>query len=475
MRYQKKDAEGNDITPEPAVVKAIQDEIKKLGDNTKANFDELHKSYEAVKGLIGEGDGKFNALLEERITKFSEEITTRQVAIDEKIAITIQEQKDSLDARIDAVETAFKRVPNEDNSLSVVQKADQLKEAKDFMINAMIVRDKSDKGATFDRVKQMEVDVEVYDGYKQAFELFIRKDERLATPEALKALSVGVDPDGGYTVTPVMSNRIIKRLFEADPIRQLASVESISTGAIEWLVDWDQFGFGWEGETETSDETDTGKLYKKRIPVHIMYAKPRATQTLLEDSGINIENWIADKVANRFTRGEGAAFVNGNGVGKPRGILSYGNGVAFGTVEQIAMQAAAALTADGFIAVKYSMIEQYLSRGTWLMNRLTVADAMYLKDGTGAYIWKPSFKDDENSTILGLPVRMSTSMPTVAANTLSVALADWTEAYMVVDRLGITIQRDPFTAKPYVEFYTRKRVGGDVTNFQALKLGIISV
>ena len=129
---------------------------------------------------------------------------------------------------------------------------------------------------------------------------------------------------------------------------------------------------------------------------------------------------------------------------------------------------------DGFIAVKYALVEQYLSRGTWLMRRSTVADAMYLKDGAGRYIWKPGWKDDSESTILGLPVRMSPTMPAVAGAALAVAIADWAEAYMVVDRLGVTIQRDPFTQKPMVEFYTRKRVGGDVVNFQAIKIGVIA-
>jgi HK97 family phage major capsid protein len=139
------------------------------------------------------------------------------------------------------------------------------------------------------------------------------------------------------------------------------------------------------------------------------------------------------------------------------------------------MQAAAALTADGFIALKYSLVEDYLNRGTFVMNRTTVRDAMYLKDGEGRYIWKPGFQDDSQSSILGLNVRMATSMPAVAAGALAVALADWREAYMVVDRLGITIQRDPFTQKPMIEFYTRKRVGGDVVNYQAIKLGNIAV
>jgi HK97 family phage major capsid protein len=138
---------------------------------------------------------------------------------------------------------------------------------------------------------------------------------------------------------------------------------------------------------------------------------------------------------------------------------------------------ATALVADGFYDVKYSLIEQYLERGTWVMARGTLAAALLLKDGTGNYLWNPNYREDredKHSTLLGLPVRMSTTMPAVAAGALSVALADWKEAYTIVDRLGITIQRDPFTVKPMVEFYTRKRVGGDITNFQSIKIGVVA-
>lgn len=475
--YEIKEAPagGAALTPEPEVVQAVQAEIKKLGENTKANYDELRKSYEALKSVIEQGEGKVDAIVQAQMVKLTEDITTRQTEMDKKASELIGAEKKALTERIDLIEVAFKRTPLSDPNRTEAAIAQAHAEAKQFLISTLVVRDKSDKGATFDRVNAMEVNVDEYTAYTKAFETFLRKDERRALPDDLKALSVGVDPDGGYTVTPVMSNRIITKLFEGDALRQLASVETISTGAIEWLVDWDEAGWGWEGETETGPETSTPQLYKKRIPVHVMYAKPRATQTLLEDSGINIENWLADKAANRFTRGEGAAFVTGNGVGKPRGFATYPDGTAWGQIEQVEMKDAAALTADGFIAVKYSLIEQYLTRGTWLMNRLTVADAMYLKDGTGAYIWKPGFAEDKLSTILGLPVRMSTTMPVVAGAAMPVALADWTEAYMIVDRLGITVQRDPYTVKPYVEFYTRKRVGGDVTNFQAIKLGIINV
>jgi HK97 family phage major capsid protein len=262
-------------------------------------------------------------------------------------------------------------------------------------------------------------------------------------------------------------------------MRQLASTETISTGSLEFMAEWDQAGFAWEGEetgeTTLPGETSTPGWQMIKIPVHTAIARPRATQKLLEDSSINIESWLGRKIADRISRGEAAGFISGNGAGKPRGILSYDSGTSFGQVEQVNMGDASALTADGFVDVKYALQEAYLERGTWLMNRTTVQAAMKLKDGQGNYIWKPSMiASDPSSAILNLPVRMSTSMPTVAANALSVALGDWREGYLIVDRLGITIQRDPFTVKPFIEFYTRKRVGGGVANWDALKIGKIS-
>ena len=188
----------------------------------------------------------------------------------------------------------------------------------------------------------------------------------------------------------------------------------------------------------------------------------------------SIETWLSNKCADKFNRTESAAFVTGNGVGKPRGFLTYANGTSWGQVEQVNMGAAAALTADGFYSVKYALIEQYLNRATWLMNRSTFAAALKLKDGSGNYLWQPSYQLGQPSTLIGLPVRMGTTMPAVAAGALSVALADWQEAYMIVDRIGISLLRDPYTVKPVIEYYFRKRVGGDVTNYTAIKLGKIS-
>jgi len=462
------------------IIKGIFAEIDKYHDTHKKNFETLQKDYNELKHLYKELDvkGIVDPLLQEQMSKFEEAIATRQGEIDTFFAQQKQDQK-AVQERMDALELALKR-PKGCGDMSSEDFQKMEKASLDFQVQCLAMKE---EGARWSRIKDMKPDVEQYQNYRKGFEQYCRSradyPEKGMDAELYKSLTVGSDPDGGYTVPPAMGSRIITRIFEDDPIRQLASVESITTGAIEWMVDFGEAGFGWEGETEPGPETGTPDLRKKRIPVHVCYAKPRASQTLLEDSGINIENWLADHVARRFGRGEGVAFVSGNGVGKPRGFLTYDNVTNAGTpewgrIERVNMGHATNLTADGFISVKFSLVEYYLNRGTWLMNRSTVASTMKLKTGDGQFIWSPGLQQGEPGQILGLPVRMSTSMPVVAAGAMSVALADWAEFYMVVDRLGITIQRDPFTVKPMVEFYTRKRVGGDVVNFEAGRIGVIA-
>lgn len=451
------------------VFEKVTKEIATYSEDSKKQYEELRKSYEALSTEIK--DLSDDGLQKERITKLSEDLLVRQDKLDE---ILVKANKEVTE-RIDMIETALNRPGFQGKGES----EEAMKEAHDFLVHCKSVQNQG-KGVNVSELEALEkqVSLEGYISYQKAFEGWARKwggnNQIVPNPEHIKSLSVGVDPDGGYTVTPAMSNQIIGILYESDPIRQLAARETITTGALEWLVDWDDVGSGWEGETETGAETTTSQFKKKRIPVYIVYAKPQATQVLLEDSGINIESWLASKIADRFLRREAVAFVEGDGTNKPRGFLTYASGTSFGQIEQVAMGAAATLTYDGFIDVKFSLKEQFLNRGTWLMNRLTVAEVLKLKDGNGRSMWEPGLSERASATILGLPYRMSTTMPQVAANALSVALADWKQAYMIVDRLGITVQRDPYTQKPFVEFYSRKRVGGDVINWDAIKIGKVS-
>ncbi len=462
---------------EPEVAKAVVNEINTLGDNFKTIYEKMRTNYEELKHTVD--DIPKDTLALEKYQKLGEDITTRQVALDKEFS----KNRDEFTKRMDSIEVALKR-PGRSSGDGAEEK--EMKELRDFTIQTLSVSNQGDNGVSFEHIEKIlkEKTVDGYKEYKRAFESWIRKfggNRNMIQPEnEIKALQVGIDPDGGITVPVAMSNRMTEIIYETDPIRQLASVESITTGKLEWMAEWDQAGYEWEGESkgETTilGETSTPTWKKRAISVHTLAARPRATQTLLEDSAINIEQWLSRKVADKFARAEAAAFVTGNGIGKPRGFLSYSNGTSFGTIEQVNMGAADALTADGFLSIKYAMKEFFIERGTWLMNRSTVLAALKLKYGDGSYIWNPGQFGSGNTTgnILGLPVRMSTTMPEIAANALSVALADWRAAYLIVDRLGITIQRNPYSYMPFIEFYTRKRVGGDVDNWEAIKIGKIS-
>lgn len=313
--------------------------------------------------------------------------------------------------------------------------------------------------------------------YRKAFCTYLRKGLDAGLEELhTKALSVGSDPDGGFLVTPTMSQGIIKRVQENSPMRLLASVETISSDALEILEDVDSAAAGWTTETGAVSETTSPKVGKRTIPVHELYAQPKATQKLVDDSAIDIESWITEKVAATFARSESAAFIGGTGSGQPRGILTYAAGTDWEQVEQVASGTDGAVTADGLMLLYYALKEEYASRATFLINRSVVQSIRLLKESTtGQYIWQPGLAAGAPDTLLGAPVMQCMDMPVAATGSLSVALADFGAAYMIVDRIGIRTLRDPYTEKPFVKFYTTKRVGGDVVNFEAIKLLKLSV
>lgn len=312
--------------------------------------------------------------------------------------------------------------------------------------------------------------------YKSAFDTFLRKGEEVMGADERKALSVGSDPDGGYVVYPDMSGRIVQKVYETSPMRAYASVQVISTDALEGLYDLGEASSGWVGETESRSDTNTPQLGKWRIPVHELYAKPKATQKILDDASINMESWLAGKVAEKFARDESTAFVSGNGVNKPRGFLTYTSGTTIpGMIEQIKTGVSSAFAANPsglnkLIDALYSLKAPYRANANWFMTRAVTALARKLQDNDGQYQWQPSSQAGQPATLLGYPIAAFEDLEALAANSLSMAVADMREAYQIVDRIGIRTLRDPYSTKPYVEFYTTKRVGGDVVNFEAIKI-----
>lgn len=313
------------------------------------------------------------------------------------------------------------------------------------------------------------------DPYHAAFLKFVRKGDNALTPEERttleqKALSVNSDPDGGYFVSPAMSARVSTVLFETSPVRQVSTVETISTDSLEGFYDGDEASASWVSEEGTRSETDTPEIGKWYIPTHEIYAEPRATQKVLDDAARDLEAWLSSKVADKFARTENAAFVNGTGVGRPRGFLTYGAGTTRGTIEQIVTGAAANFTADGIIDLVYSLKSGYRQGAVHVMNRASVSEVRKLKGSDNNYLWQPGLAGGQPSTLLSYPIVEMEDMPDVGANALAAAFGNFRIAYTIVDRQGVRVLRDPYTAKPYVKLYTTKRVGGDVINFEALKI-----
>lgn len=287
------------------------------------------------------------------------------------------------------------------------------------------------------------------------------------------------DPAGGYTVRPEMDSAIDQVLKEVSPIRQLASVRSISTGSFDKLVNQHGVNSGWVGETDARTQTLAADLTKLSFPVMELYAMPAASQTLLDDASVNIDQWIADEVSLEFAQKEGAAFVTGTGVNQPRGFLSYTNVInssyAWGSIGYAktgnASAFAASNPADAIIDLMFSLKAAYRTNAQFMMNRTVMGTVRKFKDGQGNYLADLRLRDNALvETIFGKPVNEAEDMPNLGANTFPIAYGDFRRGYLIIDRVGTRVLRDPYTSKPYVLFYTTKRVGGGIQNFEAIKL-----
>ena len=302
--------------------------------------------------------------------------------------------------------------------------------------------------------------------------------------DELKALSAGTDPDGGYTITPEMDRNISRVVSEVSPIRSVANVVTVSTSAFKRLINVGGTGSGWVGEASSRPQTDTSKLRERTYPVMELYANPAATQTLLDDSQFNIEAWIADEVQIEFAEQEGRAFIMGDGVAKPRGFIGGYNPVADANFSEaggapgyIATGADGAFktAADGdeennLIDLITALKTAYRTGARFVMNRGLVGTVRKFRDADGRAFWQPSTQAGQPSLLLGYPVLEAEDMPDVASGSFSVAFGDFNRGYQIVDRIGTRVLRDPYTAKPFVQFYTTKRVGGGIRMAEAIKL-----
>jgi HK97 family phage major capsid protein len=315
--------------------------------------------------------------------------------------------------------------------------------------------------------------------HKAAFDAYVRRGEAggLRAIE-MKALSAGSNPDGGYTVPVEIETQIGARLTAISPIRSIAGVRTISGNVYKKPFMTAGPAVGWVGETDARPQTTSPTLDQLSFPAMELYAMPAATPVLLEDSAVNIDAWLAAEVEQAFATQEGTAFVTGDGSNKPKGFLSYTTVAdaswTWGNIGYIATGAAGAFPAsdpsDVLVDLIYAVKAGYRQNGSFVMNRKTQSVIRKFKDDGGSYLWQPPAQAGGRASLMNFQVVEAEDMPDIAANALSIAFGDFRSGYLVVDRAGVSVLRDPFSAKPYVLFYTTKRVGGGVQDFDAIKL-----
>lgn len=305
--------------------------------------------------------------------------------------------------------------------------------------------------------------------YTESFNAHMRKGEVQA------AMNKGEAEEGGY-LTPVEWDRTITdKLREESPMRELAQVQVTSKAGWTKLFNMGGTGSGWVGETDQRPETATPTLKSLGFGHGEIYANPAATQQMLDDSEINIESWLASEVQSEFAEQEGLAFISGDGAKKPAGILTYVEGGAnaakhpFGAIKAINSGAANDISSDAVLDLIYGLPKKYRQNARFLTNNLTIAKLRKLKDGQGNYLWQPSAQAGQPATFHGYGLAEDENMPDVAANSTPIMFGDYKRGYLIIDRMGVRVLRDPYTKKPYVLFYTTKRVGGGVQNPECLR------
>lgn len=420
------------------------------------------KAFEAFKEANDANSKKRDAVLEEKLAKIE---TSLDAAVEAKAAI---------EARLNAEKKEREELELRIQRDGLRGGGDEKFEAELKAFNLVLSGHAAERKQAAPNLSADE-----YREYKSAYGDFLRKDNRLLTPDQVKTLSVGSDADGGYLVTPDMSGRIATKIFETSPIRQVASVQSISTDALEGIEDIAEAGAGYAGETATSGNTTTPTVGKWRIPVYTIDTEPKSTQQLLDDAFVDVETWLANKIGDKLGRFENAEFVAG--ATKIRGFTSYtgaadsGAGVTWGSIGYVFtgtngdFGATTTVQMDKLIELMGTLKQAYLGNARWAAARAVITKIRKFKDGVGAYIWSPGGAGMPES-IMNFPLTRMEDMPALATDSYSLAFGDFAAAYQIVDRQGIRTLRDPYTSKPYVKFYTTKRTGGGVVNFEAIKL-----
>lgn len=305
--------------------------------------------------------------------------------------------------------------------------------------------------------------------YTSAFRAHFRRGEVQAS------LNKGTDSEGGYLAPVEWDRTITNKLVILSDMRQLATVQRCSGAGLTKLFNMGGTASGWVGETAARPTTNTGTFASLGFGWGEIYANPAATQQILDDAEIDLESWLAGEVDAEFAKQEGTAFFSGDGANKPFGILTYVTGAAnaakhpFGAIKAVNSGNAAAITSDSIIDLIYDLPSAFTAGAVFTMNRKTQGIVRKLKDGEDNYLWQPSYVAGQPATLAGFPVKEVAAIPDVAANAIAALFGDFKQTYTVYDRVGVRVLRDPFTNKPYVNFYTTKRVGGGVHNPEPMR------
>lgn len=390
---------------------------------------------------------------------------------------------------VEGVNKSFADLKTElDNTKSKVDSLDELKLDRitdDITKKLQEVQEKQAKTqAMIERgdfsANDIDSEKKMLEEHKAKFETFMRTEELGQIEIMPKAMSTDVNPDGGYLVRPELANFVADRVFETSPLRQVARVQTIGTKSMEVLIDDNEAAARWVGEGASGGQTNTPQVGIKEIVAHKIEAVPRITIEQMQDSYLNVEAWLQDNVGSKIGRTENTAFVSGDGVKKPRGFLSYAassdsNVYERNTIGQVNLGNASNVTSDGLIDLQNALKEPYQANAVFGMKRQSYGEVLKLKGNDQYFFGQNLLKDGQlQLTLLGKPVIFMDDMPAIAANTLSFVYGDFSVGYTIVDRVGLQVLKDPYKNHGFMTYYTTKRTGGDVTNFDAIKIGKIA-
>ncbi|MES2337820.1 MAG: phage major capsid protein [Pseudomonadota bacterium] len=295
----------------------------------------------------------------------------------------------------------------------------------------------------------------------------------------MKALAGTSDAAGGYAVPREIDAAIDRTLTTISPIRAIANVVKVGSAGYRKLVTSGGTPSGWSSETGARAETATPVFNEIAPPMGELFANPAASQAMLDDASFDVEAWLAAEIATEFARAEGAAFVGGSGTNRPKGFLTSATSTAvdaaraFGTIQYLPSGAAGGFAAnpeEKLIDLVQSLRAPYRQGASFVMNSATLARIRKFKTSDGQFLWQPGIAVGQPASLLGYPVVEAEDMPDIAANSLSIAFGNFQAGYLIAERTESQILRDPYSNKPFVHFYATKRVGGMVSNSEAIKL-----